>query len=151
MDCQWHEQQRGRGLDRASRSTGHWQRRNCPRDWTAGAGTIPTRDPLGSRATQPIQQRDRCGSPDRSELFFRMTEPDLYCSFCAASQYDVRALIAGPRVYVCDGCVMLMATILGRQDPRWLDPAVAEIRQFELLSNTQGVPDHIPSPVAAAT
>ena len=32
---------------------------------------------------------------------------------------------------------MLMATILGKQDPRWLDQAVAGVGGFELL-NTQG-------------
>jgi hypothetical protein len=31
----------------------------------------------------------------------------LYCSFCGKSQYDVRRLIAGPAVYICDECVDL--------------------------------------------
>ena len=29
----------------------------------------------------------------------------LYCSFCGKSQHEVRKLIAGPSVYVCDECV----------------------------------------------
>ena len=29
----------------------------------------------------------------------------LYCSFCGKSQNEVRKLIAGPSVYVCDECV----------------------------------------------
>lgn len=29
----------------------------------------------------------------------------LYCSFCKKSQYEVRKLIAGPGVYICDECV----------------------------------------------
>jgi len=29
----------------------------------------------------------------------------LYCSFCGKSQHDVRTLIAGPAVFVCDECV----------------------------------------------
>ena len=29
----------------------------------------------------------------------------LYCSFCGKSQHEVRKLIAGPSVYICDECV----------------------------------------------
>ena len=32
----------------------------------------------------------------------------LHCSFCGKSQHEVRKLIAGPSVYVCDECVALM-------------------------------------------
>ena len=31
----------------------------------------------------------------------------LYCSFCGKNQHEVRKLIAGPTVYICDGCVEL--------------------------------------------
>ena len=31
----------------------------------------------------------------------------LYCSFCGKSQHEVRKLIAGPTVFVCDECVEL--------------------------------------------
>src|SRR5690606_14073277 len=31
----------------------------------------------------------------------------LYCSFCGKSQHEVRKLIAGPTVYMCDECVEL--------------------------------------------
>jgi len=31
----------------------------------------------------------------------------LYCSFCGKSQHEVRKLIAGPSVYICDECVDL--------------------------------------------
>lgn len=36
----------------------------------------------------------------------------LYCSFCGKSQNEVRKLIAGPNVYVCDECVELCMDIL---------------------------------------
>jgi ClpX C4-type zinc finger len=35
----------------------------------------------------------------------------LYCSFCAKSQHDVRMLIAGPGVFICDECVDLCTDI----------------------------------------
>ena len=37
---------------------------------------------------------------------------DLSCSFCGKSQKDVRKLIAGPSVYVCDECVELCNDII---------------------------------------
>ncbi len=39
----------------------------------------------------------------------------LYCSFCGKSQHEVRKLIAGPSVYVCDECVELCNDII-RED-----------------------------------
>ena len=39
----------------------------------------------------------------------------LYCSFCGKSQHEVRKLIAGPSVFVCDECVALCNDII-RED-----------------------------------
>src|SRR5210317_965883 len=36
----------------------------------------------------------------------------LYCSFCGKSQHEVRKLIAGPSVYICDECVELCNDII---------------------------------------
>ena len=36
----------------------------------------------------------------------------LYCSFCGKSQHDVKKLIAGPSVFVCDECVDLCNEII---------------------------------------
>ncbi len=36
----------------------------------------------------------------------------LYCSFCGKSQHEVRKLIAGPSVYVCDECIELCNDII---------------------------------------
>ena len=30
----------------------------------------------------------------------------LYCSFCGKSQHEVRKLIAGPTVFICDECIV---------------------------------------------
>src|SRR5210317_509071 len=35
----------------------------------------------------------------------------LYCSFCGKSQHEVRKLIAGPTVFICDECVELCAVL----------------------------------------
>jgi hypothetical protein len=37
-----------------------------------------------------------------------LSRETLHCSFCAKSQHDVKALVAGPgRIFICDGCVDL--------------------------------------------
>ena len=36
----------------------------------------------------------------------------LYCSFCNKSQHQVRKLIAGPLVFICDECVELCNDII---------------------------------------
>ncbi|MBP7189058.1 MAG: ATP-dependent Clp protease ATP-binding subunit ClpX, partial [Thiopseudomonas sp.] len=36
----------------------------------------------------------------------------LYCSFCGKSQHEVRKLIAGPSVFICDECVDLCNDII---------------------------------------
>ncbi len=47
---------------------------------------------------------DKTGSGDDSKL--------LYCSFCGKSQHEVRKLIAGPSVFICDECVDLCNDII---------------------------------------
>jgi ATP-dependent Clp protease ATP-binding subunit ClpX len=40
----------------------------------------------------------------------------LYCSFCGKSQHEVRKLIAGPTVFVCDECVELCKDIIHEEN-----------------------------------
>ena len=40
------------------------------------------------------------------------TKNTLYCSFCGKSQHEVRKLIAGPTVFICDECVELCMDII---------------------------------------
>jgi len=47
-----------------------------------------------------------------SEKTDRGSGKTLYCSFCGKSQHEVRKLIAGPSVYVCDECVELCNDII---------------------------------------
>jgi ATP-dependent Clp protease ATP-binding subunit ClpX len=46
---------------------------------------------------------DRKGSP---------SEKTLYCSFCGKSQHEVKKLIAGPSVFICDECIDLCNDII---------------------------------------
>jgi ATP-dependent Clp protease ATP-binding subunit ClpX len=47
----------------------------------------------------------------------------LYCSFCGKSQHEVRKLIAGPSVFICDECVELCNDII-REEMQDQSPAV---------------------------
>ncbi len=40
----------------------------------------------------------------------------LYCSFCGKSQHEVRKLIAGPTVFICDECINLCTDIIGEDN-----------------------------------
>ena len=43
---------------------------------------------------------------------------DLVCSFCGKSQDEVKKLIAGPTVYICDECVELCNDIIAEEFER---------------------------------
>lgn len=51
----------------------------------------------------------------------------LYCSFCGKSQHEVRKLIAGPSVFICDECVDLCNDIIREeiQENAHKRPAIA--------------------------
>ncbi|MFC3285200.1 ATP-dependent Clp protease ATP-binding subunit ClpX [Litchfieldella rifensis] len=55
----------------------------------------------------------------------------LYCSFCGKNQNEVRKLIAGPSVYICDECVDLCNDI---------------IREEVLEADAEGEEDRLPAP-----
>ena len=44
----------------------------------------------------------------------------LYCSFCGKSQHEVRKLIAGPTVFICDECVELFMDIIREENKNTL-------------------------------
>lgn len=49
----------------------------------------------------------------------------MYCSFCNKSQHDVRKLIAGPGVFVCDECVALCNDIIREEAGSAAEPKAA--------------------------
>ncbi len=51
----------------------------------------------------------------------------LKCSFCGKSQNDVRKLIAGPTVYICDECIELCNDIIAEE---WEEEKSKEIRSL---------------------
>ena len=49
------------------------------------------------------------------------SEKTLYCSFCGKSQHEVKKLIAGPSVFVCDECIELCNEIIRDELPATTD------------------------------
>jgi ATP-dependent Clp protease ATP-binding subunit ClpX len=64
------------------------------------------------------------GSDDNGKL--------LYCSFCGKSQHEVRKLIAGPSVFICDECVDLCNDIIREE--------------IQEASGTEGSSEKLPTP-----
>jgi len=63
----------------------------------------------------------------------------LYCSFCGKSQHEVRKLIAGPSVFVCDECVDLCNDII-REEIQEKDPDSA-IRKLPIPEEIKNILD----------
>ena len=53
------------------------------------------------------------------------SEKVLYCSFCGKSQHEVKKLIAGPSVFICDECIELCNDIIRDEVPAEGAPARA--------------------------
>jgi len=62
----------------------------------------------------------------------------LYCSFCGKSQHEVRKLIAGPQVYICDECVDLCNDII-REEIKDISPK----RDTEKLPTPREIRKHL--------
>lgn len=54
----------------------------------------------------------------------------LHCSFCGKSQKEVKKLIAGPNVYICDECIQLCNDIIAE-----------EVEKEDLLNTTGAIPN----------
>ena len=62
----------------------------------------------------------------------------LKCSFCGKSQNDVRKLIAGPTVYICDECIELCNDIIAEE---WEEEKSREIRSLPKPAEIKNVLD----------
>jgi ATP-dependent Clp protease ATP-binding subunit ClpX len=60
----------------------------------------------------------------------REAESTLYCSFCGKSQHDVRKLVVGPKVYICDECVEISMTIVREENASFCLRSPDEYRQL---------------------
>ncbi len=65
------------------------------------------------------------------------SEKTLYCSFCGKSQHEVKKLIAGPSVFVCDECIELCNEIIRDELPATTD-ASAPSNELPTPSDIKG-------------
>jgi len=70
----------------------------------------------------------------------------LYCSFCGKSQHEVRKLIAGPTVFICDECVELCMDIIREENKSSLvksgDGVPTPLEIYEVLNDYVIGQDH---------
>src|ERR1700742_3000553 len=95
---------------------------------------------MACRVRSRMRRRNRQLTTDNRQLLsmsqFRRPEELLTCSFCGKSQNDVRKLIAGPGVYVCNECIDICNEIINDDDQtttpatRTHLPKPAEIKCF---------------------
>ncbi len=64
-----------------------------------------------------------------------MARVDLRCNFCGKSKDQVRKLVAGPGVFICDQCIELCNEVIHTEGPPTPGPAVrSQIRRRPSLS-----------------
>ena len=59
----------------------------------------------------------------------------LFCSFCGKSQHEVKKLIAGPTVFICDECVELCMDIIKEEAKNYDDKTVGSVPSPEEIYN----------------
>jgi len=64
---------------------------------------------------------------------------DFHCSFCGKRRREVRKLISGPRVFICNECVMRSREIIGPRPPHRVDVGQPERTTGDLPA--QALPD----------
>ena len=76
-------------------------------NWNVLSAMIKCAEPRGAAA-------DRAHEAGRDDP----TQPALLCcSFCGKNQHQVRKLVAGPTVYICDECIELCTDVVEDSDP----------------------------------
>ena len=75
---------------------------------------------------------DKKGSPN---------EKVLYCSFCGKSQHEVKKLIAGPSVFICDECIELCNDIIRDELPVEAPQAKANKSDLPIPSEIKNILD----------
>ncbi len=71
---------------------------------------------------------DKSGKGDDGKL--------LYCSFCGKSQHEVRKLIAGPSVFICDECVELCNDIIREEMQEPGDESISKLPKPHEIKKT---------------
>src|SRR3954462_10680696 len=72
---------------------------------------------------------------------------DFFCSFCGKRKNEVRKLVSGPRVFICNECIVRCRDVLGPRPPR---PAADE-RESSARTTMDEMPSEVPPDGEGAT
>jgi hypothetical protein len=80
----------------------------------------------------------------------RISPSDLRCSFCNKSKDEVDRLVAGPGVFICDGCIRLAEQVIAEERGQLFEDLQSRSND-ELLASIARLdtaPDHVERAVA---
>lgn len=75
------------------------------------------------------------------------TAPTVRCSFCGKAETEVQKVIAGPGVYICDGCVHKCNAILVTED----GPPEPQLPSWEESMTDEQILEYLPRIAAVGT
>jgi hypothetical protein len=85
-------------------------------NWNILSAKIESTEPPAAGEPPPSEERSLSVAAENKPP----PPKTLYCSFCGKSQHEVRKLIAGPEVFICDECVELCTDIVEPDDDKEL-------------------------------
>ena len=88
-----------------------WEAADTIRRIAAGEDATRPRGMPGWTARAGSQDGEPDGDGDTG------SDQELSCSFCGQTRWQVSKIVAGPDVYICDGCVGQAASVLGPGGP----------------------------------
>jgi hypothetical protein len=101
-------------------------------DAKLAAGKEPTRADV-KRAVKSPDSQMATAQPKPKPKPKPEPEPEpVYCSFCSKSQHEVRKVVAGPTVFICDECVGLCTDII-REESAEPSKTTVEQRHYNFL------------------
>jgi hypothetical protein len=68
--------------------------------------------------------------PPTLEVMSMAIEENLSCAFCRRAKDDVKHLLAGPGVAVCDECLGDLSAILAEQHSDWRDAQIERLSKL---------------------
>ena len=79
----------------------------------------------------PTTKCQRCGfNPDAPA-------DGAHCSFCGRGPNEVKRLIAGPMVFICDECIEICVNALSGINPEGIPELVKEAEEFSAYANRE--------------
>src|SRR5262245_48742516 len=81
----------------------------------AGLLGRPGEKSKGTIGNNRLSRSDRL-APRRPGAILLFLMDDFHCSFCGKRRREVRKLISGPRVFICDECVTLCNDIIAKEE-----------------------------------